>query len=114
MALIPVERAQIGMVLAEAVTDLRGRLLIPAGKELTERYIDSLPMWGVTHVEVEGDDTGAEDESMESAEPWAISKAMELVDAHFILANRSHPIMKELADICVQRKAREIQREGQS
>ena len=84
MALIPVERAQVGMVLAEGVTDRRGRLLIPAGKEITERYLDSLPMWGVTHVEIEGEDTGSEDEVAEAAEPWAVSKAMEVVDDHFM------------------------------
>lgn len=114
MALIPVERAQIGMILAEGVVDRRGRLLIPAGKEITERYLDSLPMWGVTHVEIEGEDAGSPDEGAEEAEPWAVSKAMEVVNDHFILANRSHPVMNELANLCIQRKAGEIQREGQS
>lgn len=112
MALIPVERAQVGMVLAEGVTDRRGRLLIPAGKELTERYLDSLPMWGVTHVEVEGEDAGSEADALESLEPWAVTEATEQVDRHFALTNRSHPIMAELADICVQQRARDIQREG--
>jgi len=114
VALIPVERAQVGMILAEGVTDRRGRLLIPPGKELTERYLDSLPMWGVTHVEIEGDAAGMEEEAMEEVEPWAVSKAMEVVDNHFILANRSHPVMKELADVCVRRRAQAIQKEGPS
>ena len=114
MASIPEERAQVGMTLAEGVTDRRGRLLIPAGKEITERYLDSLPMWGITHVVIEGEDAGSEDEIGEAAEPWAVSKAMEVVDDKFSLANRSHPVMKALVDLCIQRKAREIQREGQS
>jgi hypothetical protein len=101
------------MVLAEGVMDQRGRLLIPAGKEISERYLDALPKWGITHVEIEGEDTGSEDEMSEAVEPWAVSKAMEVVDEHFLLANRSHPVMKELSEICVHRKAREIQAEGQ-
>ena len=113
MALIPVERAQVGMVLADAITDRRGRLLIPAGKELTERYLDSLPMWGITHVEVEGDDSGVEGEGVEEVEEWAMTRAREVVEEHFILANRSHPVVEQLAEICVQRRAREIQKEEQ-
>lgn len=100
------------MILAEGVTDRRGRLLIPAGRELTERYIDSLPMWGVTHVDVEGEDSGPDTGTLEAAEPWAVSLATERVDRHFILSNRSHPIMKELAEICVRRRALELQKEG--
>jgi hypothetical protein len=111
--LIPVERAKVGMVLAMGVTDRRGRLLIPAGNDLSEKYLECLLMWGVTHVEVEGDGPGDQGENIEVAEPWAVSRAMEMVDKHFLLANRSHPVMKELSAICVQRKAREIQKEGQ-
>jgi len=114
VALIPVDRAQVGMVLATGVTDKRGRLLIPEGKELTDRYLECLPMWGVTHVEVEGDEVGGEEEGSVEAEPWAVSKATELVDQHFLLANRSHPLMQELAEVCIERRAREIQKEGQS
>jgi hypothetical protein len=99
------------MVLVAGVTDLRGRLLIPAGRDLSEKYLECLPMWGVTHIEVEGDDPGRGDECVEAAEPWAVAQATEMVEDHFALANQSHPVMKELAEICVQRRARELQKE---
>jgi hypothetical protein len=101
------------MVLVEGVTDLKGRLLIPAGKELTERYLESLPMWGVTTIDVEGDDTGAEESGVESAEPWAVEKATEFVEEHFQLSNPSHPVIAALMSICTQRRAVEVQKEGQ-
>ena len=115
MALIAVEQAAVGMVLATEVTDRRGRMLIPAGKSLEEKYLNALPMWGVTHIEVEGDGPEGQDEGpAETVEPWALAKAQEVVEEHFALANRSHPVMKELEGICVQRRAVEIQKEAQS
>jgi hypothetical protein len=47
------------MVLQSEVVDLRGRLLIAAGKKWTERSISALPMWGVEMIDVEGDDAPA-------------------------------------------------------
>ena len=112
MPLIPVERAQVGMVLVARVTDRKGRLLIPAGNDLSEKNLECLPMWGVTHIEVEGDDSVRQTEGTEASEPWAVSLAEEAVDDHFQLTDRTHPFMKELAEVCVQRRACEIQKEG--
>jgi hypothetical protein len=114
VALITVEQAEVGMVLVADVTDQRGRLLIPAGKDLSERHVNALPMWGVTHIEVEGDGPEGADETPETAEPWAIARAEEELEERFALANRSHPVVKELADICVRRRAIEVQMEGES
>jgi hypothetical protein len=100
------------MVLVEGVTDLRGRLLIPAGKELSERYLECLPMWGVTAIEVEGDDPGGESIGSEDVEPWALEKASKLVEEHFQLSNPSHPVIGALISICTRRRAVEIQKEG--
>lgn len=114
MALISVEQAEVGMVLVADVTDLRGRLLIPAGKDLSERHVNALTIWGVTHIEVEGDGPEGQDDAPETVEPWAMAKAEEELEERFVLANRSHPVMKELMGICVKRRAVEVQREGES
>jgi len=113
VAVIPVDRAQVGMVLVESVTDMKGRLLIPAGRELTERYLESLPMWGVSTVDVEGDDPGADEPDTDDVGPWAIEKATELVEDHFQLSNPSHHVIQSLMSICIQRRAVEIQKEEQ-
>lgn len=112
--MIPVERAQIGMVLTAGVTDLRGRLLIPEGKELTERYLECLPMWGVTSIEVEGDDMSPDGGGIETVEPWALEEAEEMAKAHFHLANETHPLMVALFPLCIERRAQEIQKRGQA
>lgn len=89
------------MVLAAAVTDRRGRRLIPAEVELTERHIQALQMWGVPHVEVEGDSPD---------EPLATTLAPEVeeriraeVDERFGDADRSHPFTSTLYDWAVNR-----------
>ncbi len=113
MARIPVEQAEAGMVLAESVTDRRGRLLIPGGKELSERYLSALPMWGITHIEVEGEAPGGEEDLLESVEPWALARATTETDDLFLHANRSHPAMAHLYHFRVRRRAREIQKGGE-
>lgn len=106
MAIIDVSNAQAGMVLSADVLDKRGRLLMPSGKELSEKHLGALPAWGVTHIEVEGDDIeGAEQE----VEPWALDAATAEIDRLFSRVNREHPMMLALAEVCVQRKAAQIQ-----
>ena len=107
MATIDVSQAQAGMVLSADVVDKRGRLLIPAGKELTERHVGALSQWGVDRIEVEGD--GPEGADGGEVEPWAIDQAAAEVDLLFSRVNRQHPMMAALADACVQRKAAAIQ-----
>ena len=106
MATIDVSKATAGMVLSADVLDKRGRMLMPAGKELSEKHLGSLPAWGVTHIEIEGDDVaGAEPE----VEPWAIDAAAVEIDRLFSKVNREHPLMSALAEACSVRKATQLQ-----
>ncbi len=94
------------MVLAADLMDKRGRVLIPAGKELVEKYVNALPAWGVTQLEVEGDealDTGVE------VEPWALEAAEKQIDELFSKTNRAHPAIEQLVLAVVRRKAHLIQ-----
>ena len=108
MATIAVEQAEVGMVLASEVTDRRGRMLIPAGKALEEKYLNALPMWGVTHIDVEGEGPEAADPT-EAVEDWALDLAIQRVEDLFQHANHGHPAVAELSKLCVRRHAIEIQ-----
>ncbi len=50
---IPIAEAQSGLVVASAVCDNSGRVIIPAGGRLTPMAIKRLPKWGITTVPVE-------------------------------------------------------------
>ena len=110
LATIDVSQAQAGMVLAADVVDKRGRLLIPAGKELSERYVGALSQWGIDRIEVEGD--GPEGGDSGEIEPWAVERATAEIATLFSLVNRDHPMMAALAEACTQRRAVTVQAEG--
>lgn len=116
MPLIPADKAKAGMVLAEPVRDRRGRLLLPAGKVLEERYLEALPMWGVTHIAVEGgagaDDAEAPQDPWEALEPWAVAQATHELEEVFAHANCSHPLLALLHRTRVLRRALALQRGG--
>jgi hypothetical protein len=94
------------MVLKAEVVDLRGRLLIAAGKELTERSISALPMWGVEAVDVEGDDAPPEAEDLIDAA--TLERARQEIDARFANAFEDHPLLNMLREECALALAREI------
>ncbi|MEQ9400729.1 MAG: hypothetical protein RJQ04_16310 [Longimicrobiales bacterium] len=94
MAYLTVDQAQEGMVLSAPVTDRRGRLLIPAGKELSERHVDALRMWGVTHVEVEGDSPAEEVDR--DIDPETLSEAERIVSERFAGQKDAHPLLTAL------------------
>lgn len=114
MALIPVEKAEVGMVLAEPVLDRRGRLLMPAGRELEEKHLEALPMWGIAHLQVEGEDLQEDGKLLEAMAPWAVAKAGEEIAHRFLHAGVTHPAMKELSALAIRRRALALQQEGEN
>lgn len=108
MPLIDVANARSGMVLSADVRDRRGRVLIPSGKELKERYLSALPMWGITHVEIEGDEPEPAEQEIDEA---TLARATQEVGRRFEHANRAHPAIEALLAVCVRRRAEELQRQ---
>lgn len=76
MAQIAVDQVQAGMVLAAEVQDRRGRLLIPSGRELDSKHVQALKMWGITRVEIQGDDPAAEGAQLVSPEMLEAARAI--------------------------------------
>jgi hypothetical protein len=82
---------------------------MPAGRALEEKHLEALPMWGITHIEVEGDGSDSHDDPLEDVEPWALARAGEEMSQLFLHANVSHPVVRELRAIRTMRRARAIQ-----
>ncbi len=93
------------MVLAADILDMRGRVLIPAGAELKDKHVRALPAWGVSRVDVKGDDV----EAAPAVEPWAVAAAAAELEPLFSLSNRAHPAITALLVVCTQRAAVRIQ-----
>ncbi len=112
MGVISLDHAEPSMVLASPVKDKTGRLLIPAGKVLSERHIESLRMWGISTLEVEGADQREADDA--PIDPELIMEAEKLMAGHFGTNDLTHPFMRALSSFCVQRKARSLEERGTS
>jgi hypothetical protein len=104
---IPLESVPAGMVLANDVRDRRGRLLLPAGREVTARALRIFRMWGVTQLEVEDPRSATPTESGPSIAPERLDAARERAEAIFRHADRQHPLMAELFRLATERLARE-------
>ena len=53
MRYVPIDQAQVGMVLGNPIFDLSGRILIGAGVELSQQYIEHLRKYGFSGVYVD-------------------------------------------------------------
>jgi hypothetical protein len=109
MAVVTLDQAQVGMVLASDVRDRRGRLLMPAGRELTAKHVEAFRMWGVVSVEIEG---GPEKEPPRRVfDDATLERADWETDLLFANASDAHPFLTELRAIARLRVAEAISQE---
>ncbi len=101
-ALVPADDLAPGMVIAEEVRDQQGRLLVPAGTELTERHLRAFQLWGVRSVRVSG--AGGSDPVPELT-PAQLAEGEAIVRARFHLHDLRHPLIAELLRLAGRREA---------
>ena len=106
VAHLTLDQARPGMILATDVMDRRGRLLVPRGKELTERHLGALRMWGVPNIEIEGDDP--ESDGLAPIDAEVLGRAEAEVAEIFANAREAHPFLDTLRGLSVARRARDI------
>ena len=98
------------MVLAADVLDRRGRLLIPAGRALSEKHVGALRMWGIEHVEVQGEHV--EEVPASVASPEQLAQAQEEVAELFRNAGSDHPFLAHLQRVAAERRALSYEKVG--
>ena len=64
---IAVGQAEVGDVVAEPVVNEQGRVLLPKGAKLSPAVLSRLQGWGISQLQVEGDDAADEDDGDTSA-----------------------------------------------
>ena len=109
MAQIAVDQVQAGMVLAAEVTDKRGRLLIPSGRTLDPKHVQALRMWGISRVEIEGDEPSGEAAS--DLTPESLEKAREVLTDRLRNLEEGDGLREVLLETLVPRVARDFVRE---
>lgn len=107
MAVVHIEKLAPGMVLSQDVCDRSGRMLLPAGAELTEKHFSIFRMWGVLEAQIVGDSVAkdAQATSDQELDPALLAGARDHVERLFVHNDPDHPAIKELMRICIDRRA---------
>ncbi|WP_239027057.1 hypothetical protein [Geomonas oryzisoli] len=107
--MVHIDNLTPGMVLSRNVCDRSGRMLLPAGAELTEKHFSIFRMWGVLEVEVAGEavveDAEAPAPLSPEIDPELLAEARAEMERLFIYNDPEHPAIKELMRICTERRA---------
>jgi hypothetical protein len=109
MGTVNISGLEPGMVISADVKDRLGRVLLGAGKELTEKHIRLFKMWGVTEAEVQGveqEDVAARESA--AFDPERVQAAEQMTAELFAFSGLEHPAMKELARLSTLRRIRSI------
>ncbi len=95
--MIKIHLLKSGMVLAEEVQNHVGQKLLPEGIQLTEKHILNLKTWGVTEVNIQGDESEIESaQGAENIDPKKLAKAEKEAQLLFRHSNQDHPVVAEL------------------
>ncbi len=104
MGKLNLDELKVGMKLAAPVTDPSGRLLLPAGNEITEKHLRIFKAWGVTEADVVGIDRAqVTARELAQADPVKLRESESAVTGIFKYVDRSHPAMVELMRLCTLR-----------
>ncbi|UPU38250.1 hypothetical protein M1B72_03740 [Geomonas paludis] len=107
--MVHIDNLTPGMVLSRNVCDRSGRMLLPAGAELTDKHFSIFRMWGVLEVEVAGDAVVEDAETPAplnlEIDPERLAEARAEMERLFIYNDPEHPAIKELMRICTERRA---------
>jgi HD-like signal output (HDOD) protein len=102
---IRTKKLKPGMMLADDVRDLKGRLLLTRGKPIGPEHIRIFKIWGIPQVEIIGAPETAEPAAAPPVDPaWLKTVRME-TEKLFCRTDREHPVMQELFHQAVDYRA---------
>ena len=100
MAMIHINKLEPGMVLADEVRDIGGRLLLGKGKTIQPDHFRVFKIWGVTEVNIRGNN-GDKEAAKPNLDPEQIEKIKESTLQIFCHNDLEHPAIKEIFRLSV-------------
>jgi HD-like signal output (HDOD) protein len=100
MGIIHINKLEPGMVLADEVRDISGRLLLGKGKTIQPDHFRVFNIWGVTEVNIRGNN-GDKEEAKPNLDPKQIEKIKESTLQVFSHNDLNHPAIKEIFRLSV-------------
>jgi putative nucleotidyltransferase with HDIG domain len=104
MTTVRIKKLIPGMVLADDVHDIKGRLLMSRGKPIGPDHIRIFKIWGIPQVDVAGAPEDGEAASAALDPAWYEAARREAEDL-FVLTQRDHPAVKEIFNLAVNHRA---------
>jgi HD-like signal output (HDOD) protein len=93
-----------GMVLADDVRDIKGRLLLMKGNPVGTEHIRIFKMWGIPQVEVAGM-PGEAEAAVAPVDPAWLTTVTRETEALFVCTDRAHPAVREIFQQAVAHRA---------
>jgi putative nucleotidyltransferase with HDIG domain len=104
MATLRTKKLKPGMVLAEDVHDIKGRLLMVRGKPIGPDHIRIFKIWGIPQVEIAG--VHADEEAAPvPLDPACLEAARQEAEQLFVFTERDHPAIIEIFNQAVSYRA---------
>jgi len=100
MAMIHINKLEPGMVLADEVRDLSGRLLLGKDKTVQPEHFRVFKIWGITEVNI-GGNNGGEEKTKPVFDPEQYEKTKESTMQVFSHTDLEHPAIKEIFRLSV-------------
>jgi putative nucleotidyltransferase with HDIG domain len=107
MGSVRIKELKPGMVLAEDVTDIKGRRLLPKGRPIAPEHIRIFKIWGVAQVQVAGPPEEGE-ASAKPIDPARLESVRRGLEERFRLTDRSHPAIREIFAQALQAGAADL------
>jgi hypothetical protein len=109
MATKKIKDLQEGMILAGDVKDRNGMLIASHGQRVSEKHLRTFKSWGVTEVDIEESVREKTEAGLAKKEHVKVPEAVrEDVDELFRYADKRHPAMVELMELCIVRKTESL------
>ena len=105
MGTVRIEKLKPGMVIAEDVRDIKGRLLLPKGKSIGPEHRRIFKIWGITQIEIAGAPGDVDKAPEPLVDPGWVEIVAKETEKIFCRTDRQHPAVQEIFTLAVSYRA---------
>jgi HD-like signal output (HDOD) protein len=105
MGIVPTNKLKPGMLLAEKVKDVNGRLILAKDKRIHSSHIRKFRIWGITEVNISGD-VPLKDKPQSHDNSKIIEETKERLKYIFSHVDLEHPAAKEIFRLSLEYRSR--------
>ena len=105
MGTVRTKQLKLGMILADDVRDVKGRLLLTKGKPIGPEHIRIFKIWGIPQVKILGAQGENEPLAPAPIDPGRLEAVRKETESVFRYTDRDHPAIREIFSLAVNHRA---------